>query len=188
MTWKSNKILIISKKIFFDLPKSLSSNGSTITNQVEISNVFSNCHATTAGKTKVNINLSQKHFSNFLKTDIKTHINESEKPIPCLDSNKLIKPYSIRTKTLKLLKNGASSQMVYIFNTSFSTGFFPTILKVDKVLSVYKKDSYQTIVHFTYYPLMKKYLKNQSLQFLQQKTSSILYNLVLHSSISLFMP
>ena len=42
---------------------------------------------------------------------------------------------------LKLLKNDISSQLADIFNISFSTGVFPTILKVAKVVPVYKKDS-----------------------------------------------
>ena len=44
-------------------------------------------------------------------------------------------------KILKLLKNDVSSQLADIFNISFSTGVFPTILKVAKVFPVNKKDS-----------------------------------------------
>ena len=42
---------------------------------------------------------------------------------------------------LKLLKNDISSQLADIFNISFSTGVFTTMLKVAKVVPVYKKDS-----------------------------------------------
>ena len=45
-------------------------------------------------------------------------------------------PYSIPTKVLRLLKNGISSQLSEIFNISFSSGVFPSILKTVKVISV----------------------------------------------------
>ena len=60
--------------------------------------------------------------------------------ISSLDSNKSVGPNSIPTKILKLLKNDIFSQLADIFNISFSTGVFPTILKVVKVGPVYKKD------------------------------------------------
>ena len=58
-----------------------------------------------------------------------------------LDSNKSIGSNNIPTKVLKLLKNDTPSQLTYTFNISFSTGVFPTILKVVKVVPEYKKDS-----------------------------------------------
>ena len=58
-----------------------------------------------------------------------------------LNSNKSVGRNSIPTKILKLLKNDIFSQLADIFNISFSTGVFPTILKVAKVVLVYKKDS-----------------------------------------------
>ena len=38
-------------------------------------------------------------------------------------------------------KNDISTQLADIFNISFSTGIFPTMLKKAKVVSVHKKDS-----------------------------------------------
>ena len=61
--------------------------------------------------------------------------------ISSLDLNKPVGLNSIPTKILKLLKNDISSQLADILNTSFSTGVFPTILKVAKVIPIYKKDS-----------------------------------------------
>ena len=58
-----------------------------------------------------------------------------------LNSNKSVGRNSIPAKILKLLKNDIFSQLADIFNISFSTGVFPTILKVAKVVLVYKKDS-----------------------------------------------
>ena len=66
-TWKGIKSVITIKNLRSDIPKSLSYNGSTITNKVEISNIFNNYFTTIAEKTKGNISLSHKHFSEFLK-------------------------------------------------------------------------------------------------------------------------
>ena len=70
-----------------------------------------------------------------------TEKKEIENVISSLDSNKSVGPNSIPTKVLKLLKNGISSQLSEIFNISFSSGIFPSILKTAKVIPVHKKDS-----------------------------------------------
>ena len=61
------KCIITIKNLSSDIPKSLSYNGSTITDQGKISNVFNNYSAVIAGKTKESISPSQQHFSDFLK-------------------------------------------------------------------------------------------------------------------------
>ena len=66
-TWKEIKSTITIKNTLSDFPKCLSSNDSSFTNQVEISNIFNNYFASIAEKTKVSINYSHKHFSDFLK-------------------------------------------------------------------------------------------------------------------------
>ena len=63
------KSIIAIKNLSSDIPKSLSSNGLTITNQVEISNIFNNYFARIAEKAKENNNPLHKHFSDCLKTE-----------------------------------------------------------------------------------------------------------------------
>ena len=70
-----------------------------------------------------------------------TDKSEIENIISSLDSNKSVGPNSIPIKILKLLKNDISSQLSEIFNISFSSGVFPSILKTAKVIPVHKKDS-----------------------------------------------
>ena len=97
-TWKGIKSILTIKNTLSDFRKCLSSNGSTFTNQVEISKTFNNYFASIAEKTKVSISYSPKHFYDFLK-----------------DKNQ---------------------------NSFFqSTGVFPTMFKVAKVIPVHKKDS-----------------------------------------------
>ena len=58
-----------------------------------------------------------------------------------LNSNKASGPNSIPYRILFLLKNEISKQLADLFNLSFTTGVFPSVLKTAKVLSVFKKDS-----------------------------------------------
>ena len=70
-TWQGIKSIITIKNLRSDIPKSLSYNGLTITNKVEISSIFSNYFTTIAEKAKENINPSHKQFSDFLKNRTK---------------------------------------------------------------------------------------------------------------------
>ena len=58
-----------------------------------------------------------------------------------LDSHKSSGPNSIPVKILKLLKNDISQQLSDIFNMSFLTGQFPSVLKIAKVIPIHKKQS-----------------------------------------------
>ena len=58
-----------------------------------------------------------------------------------LDSIKLVEPNDIATKISKLSKNDNSCQLYDICNISFSTGVFPSILKIAKVVLFHKKIS-----------------------------------------------
>ena len=115
---------------------------------MSISNIFNNYFSSIANKTKLNISFSHKYFSDFLKNRTNTSFFVSstdktkiENVISSLDSNKSVGPNSIPTKVLKLLKNDISSQLSEIFNISFSSGVFPSILKTARVIPVHNKDS-----------------------------------------------
>ena len=101
-----------------------------------------------AAKTKSKINHSHKHFSDYLNNRTAesfflapTTQDEIGDIITSLNSNKSIGPNSIPFKILKLLKNEISSALSDIYNISFSTGVFPSILKVAKVIPIHKKES-----------------------------------------------
>ena len=80
-----------------------------------------------------------------------TDKTEMENIISSLDSNKSDGPNSILTKVLKILKNDISTQLSEIFDISFSSGVFPSILKTAKVVPVHKKDS--RLDFFNYHPI-----------------------------------
>ena len=61
--------------------------------------------------------------------------------ISSLDSTKLVGPNSIPKKILKVLSNDISCQFADIFIMSFTSGVFPSVLKIAKVVPIHKKDS-----------------------------------------------
>ena len=61
--------------------------------------------------------------------------------ISSLNSNKASSPNSIPYRILFLLKNEISNQLADLFNLSFKTGVFPSVLKTAKVIAIFKKDS-----------------------------------------------
>ena len=87
------------------------------------------------------LNIPINTFLIFLKIDLMTPTDKYEiiNIISSLDPNKSTGPNSIPTKILKLLKNDISTQLSDIFNVSFSTGVFPSILKIAKVVPIHKK-------------------------------------------------
>ena len=48
---------------------------------------------------------------------------------------------SIPIKILKLLNKDISDQQIILFNQSFSSGIFPSVLKTSKIIPIYKKGS-----------------------------------------------
>ena len=111
-TWKGLKSILNIKNISAEIPKTLTVDGTTISNPMEISNIFNNYLSSIASKTKLNISFPHKHFSDFLKNKSNisffvspTDKTEIENIISSLDSNKSVGPNNIRTKILKLVKN-----------------------------------------------------------------------------------
>ena len=64
-TWKGIKSLITLKDISTSVPRTLKHNNKTVTNPVEIANIFNKHFVSVAEKTRVNVNYSHKHFSEY---------------------------------------------------------------------------------------------------------------------------
>ena len=148
-TWKGIKSLITLKSVASNVPTVLSlDNGDTITNPYDIANTFNNYFASIAETTKKNIKYSHKDFSDYLANENGNSIflqptdkEEIANIISSLNSNKASGPNSIPYRILLLLKNEISKQLADLFNLSFMTGIFPSVLKTAKVVPVFKKDS-----------------------------------------------
>ena len=148
-TWKGIKSLINLKTTTSRVPTVLSlDNDDTITNPYDTANTFNNYFASIVETTKKSIKYSHKHFSDYLSNKSSTTIflqptdkEEITNIISSLNSNKAAGPNSIPYRILFLLKNGISKQLADLFNISFITGVFPSVLKTAKIVPVFKKDS-----------------------------------------------
>ena len=129
-TWKGIKSLISLKTVVSSVPTVLSlDNGDSY-------------------KKKKSIKYSHKHFSDYLSNESSSTIflqptdkEEIANIISSLNSNKTSAPNSIPYRVLFLLKNEISKQLADLFNLSFMTGVFLSVLKTAKVVPVFKKDS-----------------------------------------------
>ena len=92
-----------------------------------------------------------------------------------MDKNKASGPNSIPVKILKLLKNDLSLHLADIFNLSFSSGTFPSRLKIAKVIPIHKKDS--KLLYSNYRPIsllsnidkiIEKLMHKRLIMFLEQ--------------------
>ena len=148
-TWKGIKSLISLKTVASNVPAVLTlDNGDTITNPYDIANTFNNYFVSIAETTKKSIKYSHKHFSDYLSNESistlflqPTDREEIVNIISSLNSNKASGPNSISYRILFLLKNEIFKPLVDLFNLSFKTGVFPSVLKSAKVIPVFKKDS-----------------------------------------------
>ena len=139
----------------------------TFINQIEILKIFINYLARIAEKTKVSINYSNKHFSDFLNNASQssfflrpTNKYEIHNIISSLNSKKSSEPNSIPTRISKLPKKGFFSHLPDIFNISLSTGVFSTILKAAKVVPVHKMGSKLDVSNYCPILLLFKIEKN----------------------------
>ena len=139
-TWKGIKSLISLKTASHSSLSSIYYNNKTVTSPFEISNAFSNYFSNIALDIQSSIKYSAKEFHEFLPPlSIKsfflspTDRNEIISIISALDSQKASGPNSIPIKILMLKKSDISDQLAVLFNLSFTSGSFPTILKTSKV-------------------------------------------------------
>ena len=131
------------KNVIATVPRTLSHGENTITNPCEIAIAFNNYFASVADTAKLNIKYSHKHFSEYLKHQCNNSIfiqptdsEEIANIISSLNINKTCGPFSIPNKILILLKHDISKQLADLFNLSFSSGYFPSILKTKTMLQL----------------------------------------------------
>ena len=99
---------------------------------------------------------------------------------------------------MKLHKNDISSQLSEIFNISFSSGVFHSILKTAKIIAIDKKDSKLDFSNYCPISLLsnieKKKEKERKVNVLECTNISLIiilsipYNLALDKNIQQFMP
>ena len=128
------------KHVISTVPRTLSHGENTITNPCEIANIFKNYFASVADTAKLNINYSQKHFSEYLKrqcnNSIFIQLTVCEKIVNIISSRNISKtcgPFIIPNKILILLKHDFSKQLADLFNVSFFLALFHLYLKLPRL-------------------------------------------------------
>ena len=130
-------------------PTLLTFQNETIDNSKRIANVFDNYIRTIGKKSQAKIKYSHKSYTDYLTNEnpnsfflSPTGKEEIKLILSLLDISKATGPYSSPTKVLKLPRNVISDQLPDLFNLSFTTGSFPTILKLLKsFLSIEKSQN-----------------------------------------------
>ena len=73
--------------------------------------------------------------------------------------NLLLSSLDIPSKVLNMLKNDISEQLADLFNLSFSTSAFPTLLKTAKVIPIHKKYSKLDLTNYCPISLLSNFDK-----------------------------
>ena len=146
--WRGLKKIISSNKSNHIFSTAITVNNETITNPSDIANVFNNYFAKVAIDIQSSIRFSKKKYYDYLMPlNIEsffitpTDSTEVSNIISSLNQNKSDGPNSIPIKILKLLNKDISDQLAILFNQSFSSGIFPSILKTSNIIPIYKKGS-----------------------------------------------
>ena len=153
-----NYILYFSKNCSIQYTNCILSldNGDTITNPYGITNTFNNYFVSIAETTKKSIKYTHKykHLSNESDSTIflqPTDKEEIANIISSLNSSKASGPNSIPYRILFLLKNDISKQLADLFNLSFLTSVFPSVLKTAKVVPVFKACAHYFLSNFYFF-------------------------------------
>ena len=147
------------------------------------------CALTPLLKLQKKTKYSHKHFSDYLSNENTSTIflqptdkKEIANIISSLNSRKVSGPNSTPHRILFLLRNDISKQLADLFNFSFITGVFSSILKTVRVVPVFKKGSKLDCSNYCSISLLpnigkilEKLMYKRLYTFLNN--SSIIYNL-----------
>ena len=154
-TWKGIKSIISKKSPFSNSLTLLTFQNENIDNPERIANVFNNYFSTIGEKIQAKIKHSRKKYTDYLTNENPDmfFLSPADKEeikfiLSSLDINKSTGPYSIPIKVLNMLKNDISEQLADLFNLSFTTGTFPTILKTAQVIPIHNKDSKSNFTNY----------------------------------------
>ena len=199
--WKGIRSLIAIKNSSASNMHMLAHKGATVTDSLHIANIFNDYFSSIADKTKANIKFSNKSFQDFLHHPNEellfitaTDAHEVNLIISSLNRDRSTGPNSLSTKILKPLKNENSTHLADIFNLSFSSGVFPSILKIAKVIPVHKKESNLFCSNYRPIALLsnidkitEKIMYNRIYKFLDENNIYIPFSLAFGSIIQLCM-
>ena len=143
-TWKGIRNLISWKQSASPYIHLWSQDNETVSNPKKIVNIFNDYFSTIAEKTKAKVRFSNKFLQHPNEKRFfprSTSSDEITNLVLSLNESKSVGPNGIPTKILKLLQNDISLQLTNIFNLLFSTGVFPSGLKIAKFIPIHKNES-----------------------------------------------
>ena len=145
-TWTGIKSVINIRTITKNQPTSMLIDKNLKTNPADIAEGFNAYFSSIAEKLLPKQTPGTKHFSEYLSERVNSNfIFESADPveviciIDSLDSKKGSGPYSVPGTILKALKANLCHPLTTIINMSFATGIYPDLLKIAKVIPIFKK-------------------------------------------------
>ena len=104
-----------------------------------------------------------------------TTTKEIEEEISKLNTNKASGPYSIPVKLLKILTTVLSYPLNYLFNLSFSSGVVPDMIKIARVIPVYKAGCHTVMSNYRpisllsiFHKLLEKLMYKRLIKFLEK--------------------
>ena len=126
-----------------------------ITDPTEIAHHFNSFFTNIGPDLASKINCRDKHFSQFLSEPkqnamflIPTNEHEILQMVKTLKSKRSSGYDGISTKLLKQIIPNIVAPLEYIFNLSLSTGCCPDLLKIAKVIPIYKKDDPHLLTNY----------------------------------------
>ena len=191
--WKGRKKIISSNISNHIFPTTITVNNETITNPSDITDAFNNYFTKVAIDIQSSIRFSKKKYYDYLPPlNIESLFitpadsTEVSNMIYFLNQDKSDRPNSISIKIVKLLNKDISDQLAILFNQSFSSGIFPSILKTSKIIPIYKKGSKLECSNYRPISLLSNIVKilerlmhNRFYTFLEKKEIIFFSNLVL---------
>ena len=146
--WSKINELIHQRKSKQSTDIYLNENGSLITEQNKVANIFNKYYTNIASKLVDKLPKINTKYQDYLKNPTKNAMYLSEiepdevmKILLSLDITKSADIYNISPKLLKLAAPVICDYLTVIFNKSFDEGTFPDLLKVAKVIPVHKSGS-----------------------------------------------
>ena len=144
-TWNGIKNIINIRTSTKTQPTSILIDQHLENNPTKIAEGFNSYFSSIAEKLQQNIIFGDNNFSKYLSTPLQYNflfrsVDETEivRLIDSLENSKASGPHSIPTEILKLIKFNICYPLKEIINLSFATGVYPDILKIAKVIPIFK--------------------------------------------------
>ena len=166
-TWVTINETLNRKKGKRDFPKEIKlTNGNTISEPNEIANAFNDFFVSIGdtGVLNTNRNIDFNQYMP-LKTNCtlifeEITVDNTRRIIDSLKPKTSTGVDSVSNKLLKFVKNAISEPLTIIINQMLRVGIFPDLLKISKVVPVYKKDDNTNLSNYRPISLLPSMSKN----------------------------